>query len=527
MNAPEMVDCVLENPAATLAPGIWEDFSRLLDEDPLATAVLDDRGSSLTRQELDMRSEQLALQLQKHGLRAGDAVIICMPNWTEWMVIYLAALRSGLVPGTLPVTSDPGSIGYVVSLVGAKALFLPGSYRGRNFEEETGLLAKSVEHSLKVIFSDGNASPSKWNLLAGRELEAPEYPRGIAHILFSSATTGRSKAIAHSEASLRAYNLGVIERYGVDDQQAIFMPSPLGHSTGFWHGARMSLMTGASLVLQDRWNPRVALELVAKHRCAITVAATPFLTDLVDEPWDGPEHKLQGMRVFLCGGAPIPPSLIRKGQEQMPDTRICAIWAMSEGGATSNLMSDSVQRVAATCGKALNDAELVVLDNTGKLLASGEGEIAMKTPSLFLGYINQPDLYHASFTPEGFFRTGDLGLIDEQGYLRITGRSKDLIIRGGVNISPVEIESALVAHPEISRIAVIGSPDDRMGERICAVIEASSAAPTLSELQDWLAHQQVPRRLWPESVQVVDQLPQTPAGKIRKNVLRQQLFGHR
>lgn len=509
------------------ATGIWKDFLGLLAEDPYATAVLDDRGRRLNRRELNSLSEDMAAEMRAMGLASGDVVIICLPNWTEWLAVYLAALRTGLIPGTLPVTSDPGSIAYVSNLVGARAVFLPSTHRGRSFEEEIEQLAATAARHLRVMFldggSDGGTNRRFWRTVEGPEPELPDYPAGMTHILFSSSTTGSSKAIAHSEASLRAYNQAVIDRYAITGEQSIFMPSPLGHSTGFWHGARMALIVGAPLVLQDRWDPQRALQLVAENNCAVTVAATPFLTDLVDAPWNAETPKLQGMRAFLCGGAPIPPSLIEKAQQEMPETRICSIWAMSEGGATSSLPEDSIELVANTCGRIMPGTELEVLAGTDLAPRGTEGEIVLKTPSLFLGYINQPEMYQQSITPDGYFRTGDIGIIDGDGYLRITGRSKDIIIRGGVNLSPVEIEAALAGHPGIARIAVVGQPDDRMGERICAVIQPAGTPPGLDELLVWLADRNVPRRLWPESVRIVDSMPETPAGKIRKNLLRQDL----
>lgn len=505
--------------------GIWNDFLTLLSRDPHATAVLDDRGYRLTRSELEVLSADIAGEMRARGLNAGDVVVICMPNWTEWLAVYLAALRTGLVPGTLPVTSDPGSIAYVSNLVGARAVFLPAAHRGRSFRDEVGQLAAAVGRRLEVMFAAGDEGGRHWQTVAGPEPVLPDYPDNMAHILFSSSTTGQSKAIAHSETSLRAYNQAVIDRYGVTAEQSIFMPSPLGHSTGFWHGARMSLIVGAPLVLQERWDPQRALELVRDNSSAITVAATPFLTDLVEAEWDAETPKLQGMRVFLCGGAPIPPSLIEKAQREIPDTRICSIWAMSEGGATSSLLADSVDLVANTCGQVMPGTELEVLGQDGAAPRGTEGEIVMKTPSLFLGYINQDEMYRKSFTPDGYFRTGDVGTVDDDGYLRITGRLKDIIIRGGVNISPVEIEATLASHDNIARVAVVGQPDDRMGERICAVIQPAGTPPNFEELLTWLQERNVPRRLWPESIRIVESIPATPAGKIRKNVLRQDLFG--
>nr|WP_276613909.1 alpha/beta fold hydrolase [Rhodococcus sp. 14C212] len=495
-----------------------------LECDPHPVAVSDDRGHTLTRAELWNLAGDIERELAAHGLAAGDLVIVCMPNWTEWMACYLGVVRGALIPATLPVTTDPKSIAYTAQLVGAKAVVLPRSHRGRDFATESAVLAEELGHEVHVLLVDGTDGTRTWRTFDGPPATVPVYPEGLAHVLFSSSTTGQSKAIAHSESSLSAYNRMVIDRYEVSGERPIFMPSPLGHSTGFWHGARMSLMTGAALVLQDAWDPRRALELVERHGCEITVAATPFLKDVVDAEWESPTPKLAGMRIFLCGGAPVAPSLIEQAQEQMPDTRIAAIWAMSEGGATSSLPDDSVDLVARTCGKVMPGVILETIDDRGAITSRGtDGEIVMRTPSLFLGYIGQDELYRDSFTADGWFRTGDTGIVDDDSYLRLTGRLKDLIIRGGVNISPVEIENVLSGHPQISRVAVVGSPDDRLGERICAVIQPLGDAPGFGELIDWLSHRGVPRRLWPESIRIVSTMPETPAGKIRKNVLRESI----
>lgn len=510
----------LQPPSANATP--FELFSGHLARDPHSVAVLDDRGNALTRQELWDLASEIQGEMESHGLATGDIVVVCMPNWTEWMAAYLAVVRAGLIPATLPITTDPKSIAYTAHLVGARAVVLPRTHRGRDFAAESTVLAEELGHFVHILLVDGDHETREWRTFDGPPVVVPEYPKGMAHVLFSSSTTGKSKAIAHSEASLGAYNESVIARYSVTDEQPIFMPSPLGHSTGFWHGARMSMMTGAALVLQDAWDPSRALGLVDRHRCAITVAATPFLKDLVDAEWAPATPKLNGMHTFLCGGAPIPPSLIEQAQQQMPGTRIASIWALSEGGATSSLPDDAPDLVARSCGRVMPGVVLETITKQGTMAPRGtDGEIVMRTPSLFLGYIGQDDLYRSSFTPEGYFRTGDTGIVDQDGYLRLTGRLKDLIIRGGVNISPVEIENALSVHPQIVRVAVVGRPDERLGERICAVIQTTGTPPTFEELTAWLGDHDVPRRLWPESIHIVSGMPETPAGKIRKNILRE------
>jgi acyl-CoA synthetase (AMP-forming)/AMP-acid ligase II len=294
------------------------------------------------------------------------------------------------------------------------------------------------------------------------------------------------------------------------------MPSPLGHSVGAWHGARFSLFTGASLVLQDRWDAIRGLELVDQYGCGFTAAATPFLKDLVDAPWPKGRPKLASLRTFLCGGAPVPPSLLDQAAEQAPNTFVTVLWGMTEGTGTTCDRESTPEQLTGSAGRPLPGLELSILDADAREI----GELAIRGPQVFVGYLGQEDLYRSLLTTDGFFRTGDLATLDEDGYLHLTGRLKDMIIRGGVNLSPVPIEDAIAAHPEVRRVAVIGELDDRLGERICAVIVPKDEAPSLEELNAWLVEQGLSTRYLPEQLRVVEDMPTTAAGKIRKVELR-------
>jgi acyl-CoA synthetase (AMP-forming)/AMP-acid ligase II len=339
--------------------------------------------------------------------------------------------------------------------------------------------------------------------------------------MFTSSTTGAPKAVMHTADTLAALNQGFSERFGLSADTPIFMPSPLGHSVGAIHGARLAMYLGATLVLQDGWDPQLALELVAEHRCAFTAAATPFLKDLLDAPGPATGYKLEGLKTFLCGGAPVPPVLLDQAALQCPDTLVTVLWGMTEGGVTTCVPGDPPERVLGTAGAPLPGLELQILGEQQQALPPGEvGELAMRGPGVFVGYLGQEELYASLVTEDGFFRTGDLATIDDDGYLLLRGRLKDVIIRGGVNISPLALEDCLSAHPGVAAVAVVGAPDERLGERICAVIVPSGEAPTLGDLVRWADEHGIPRRQWPERVHVVKDMPRTAAGKIRKNVLR-------
>ncbi|WP_347350176.1 AMP-binding protein [Intrasporangium sp.] len=492
-------------------------FARLVDAGPDRPALVDDRGVVLTRAQLWHAAGAFAADLRDSGVRERDRVLIYLPNTAAWQVAFLGALRLGAIPATLPLTTDATTLSYVVGLVGARAIVAPRTSRGRTTGEWALAAARATGRSVALALVDADGPPS-WSHVDGAG-EPPEIPDGVAHLMFTSSTTGMPKAVMHTEDTLATVNRAFADRFGVDEDTPIFMPSPLGHSVGAWHGGRLALWTGATLVLQEHWDPAHGLELVERHRCAFTAAATPFLKDIMDVPWEREGPKLASLRIFLCGGAPVPPSLLEDATRQAPDTFVTVLWGMTEGAGTTCLPGGDLAKVTSSAGMPLPDLELTVLDPD----PDGSGELAIRGPQVFVGYLGQEELYRSLVTPDGFFRTGDLATIDDEGYLHLTGRLKDLIIRGGVNISPVPIEDAIAAHPAVRRVAVIGAPDERLGERICAVIVPNGTAPTLKELNDWLSARGLSPRKLPEALVCVAEMPVTAAGKIRKIDLQRQL----
>ncbi|WP_146240131.1 AMP-binding protein [Prauserella flavalba] len=497
-----------ERGAPIMIEPLVDRFRRLVSAAPDAPAVRDDRGLALTRQALWEEAGRVAAELAGHGVAAGDVVLQCLPNRVGWQVVFLGCLRLGAVPATLPTITPAETVTYICDLIGARALVAARHGAGTAGEAAVAAARASGRPVTVGLVDDGERT---WY----RADSGERAPTTFAHLMFTSSTTGMPKAVAHTESTLGAVNAGFVQRFGIDTQRPIFMASPLGHSVGAWHGGRLSLFTGAELVLQERWEPALAVSLIREHRCGFTAAATPFLKDLLDQP--GME-KLGGLRTFLCGGAPVPPALVDQAAREAPGTFVSVLWGMTEGGVTTCVPGDPLRRVRETAGTGLPGLDLRTLGPPG-----GEGELVMRGPGVFVDYLGQPELYRDSLTPEGFFRTGDLAVLDPDGYVRITGRLKDLIIRGGINISPLPLENALSAHPAVRRVAVIGVPDERLGERICAVVQPDEARPDLDGLCRWLAERNVPRRHWPERLWFVDEMPQTAAGKIRKVELRNRL----
>ena len=448
-------------------------------------------------------------------------VLIHLPNGVAWMASFLATLRAGHVPATTPMTTPATHLAHLVELIDPAAVITCERHHGDSPIRVVGEVAAAAGDHPALITAAGAeldvrrpATPDR--LGAG-------VPDTTAHLMFTSSTTGPPKAVSHSEDTLATLNRQFADRFGLDATTPIFMPSPLGHSVGSIHGARLSLYLGAPLVLQNRWDAGEALRLVDEHEAVFTAAATPFLLDLLNAPWAGSQPKLAPLRSFLCGGAHVPPALIERCDTEFPRTFVTPLWGMTEGGLTTCVAGTSGELVRSTVGIGLPDLELRVIDAGGNVRITGEGELAMRGPGVFNGYYGQPELYRELTTPDGFFRTGDLARIRADGYVVITGRLKDLIVRGGVNISPVDTENTLAGHPDVDGVAVVGWPDERLGERLCAVIR-SDAPLDLETLIEFCERSGLPRRCWPERLEIVAEFPRTAAGKIRKHQLRGELL---
>ena len=477
-------------------------------------------GNTLTRAELWRLAGEAAEQLRDVVGPGRRVVVIHLPNCTAWVVTFLAVLRAGHVPATPPVTTPEAHLGHIFDLIQPALVICAGRNRRASPDEVIRRAAAGACTQVAVAVTDGASLTVHGPV--GRPARPIVVPDCTAHLMFTSSTTGPPKAVSHSEDSLATLNQQFAERFGLDHRTPVFMPSPLGHSVGAIHGARLATFLGAPLILQDRWDASVALDLVASYRAAFTAAATPFLADLADASWRGSEPKLGPLRSFLCGGAQVPPALVRRCRTELPNTFVTPLWGMTEGGLTTCVADSTAEQVEHTVGIGLPGLELRTLDADMRLQASGVGEFVMRGPGVFNGYYGQPELYAEHIIGDGFFRTGDLARIDSDGYVSITGRLKDLIVRGAVNISPVDTENTIAGHPDVVDVAVIGWPDERLGERLCAVVQAN-AALDLDDVIAFCAEQGLPRRYWPERLVQVDHFPRTAAGKIRKQQLRDEL----
>ncbi len=540
-------DAVLLPPrrARMIAQGLWHDRTINDDLDACVAACPDKLALTALRvetgelrrftyRELARMADRIAVGLTRLGVGRNDIVACQLPNWWQFTLTYLACSRIGAVMNPLMHIFRERELSFMLQHGEAKVVIAPKVFRGFDFEKMITDLKPSLPHLQHVVAVGGQGANSFEALLSGPEWEnAPDAqdiltrsrpgPDDVTQLIYTSGTTGEPKGVMHSANTVMSNIIPYAQRLHLDAEDVILMASPMAHQTGFMYGLMMPIMLKASAVLQDIWEPRKAIELIRNERVTFTMASTPFLTDLARTV--GEEVKAGGtgvptLHTFLCAGAPIPGPLVEQARTAL-GARIVSAWGMSENGAvTLTLPEDPDTRPASTDGCPLPGVEVKVVDSDGQALPIGEsGRLLLRACSNFGGYLKRPQLNGTD--AEDWLETGDLARIDAQGYIRITGRSKDVIIRGGENIPVVEIESLLYRHPAVAQAAIVAYPDERLGERACAVVVLKPGETLdLPTLVDYLKAQKVALQYIPERLEILDAMPATPSGKIQKFKLR-------
>jgi cyclohexanecarboxylate-CoA ligase len=326
----------------------------------------------------------------------------------------------------------------------------------------------------------------------------------------------------HTANTLMANIVPYAQRLALGSRDVVLMASPMAHQTGFMYGLMMPIMLRASAVLQDIWEPNKAIELIRGEGVSFTMASTPFLTDLTRTVQES-GSSVPTLKTFLCAGAPIPGPLVEQARKVL-GSKIVSAWGMTENGAVTLIKLDDDDQLAfGTDGCPLPGVAVKVADFDGNTLPPGEvGRLLVRSCSNFGGYLKRPHLNNTD--ADGWFDTGDLARLDANGYIRISGRSKDVIIRGGENIPVVEIETLLYRHPAVAQVAIVAYPDERLGERACAiVVPKAGQSVDFAAMVDFLKTQKVALQYIPERLVVRDAMPATPSGKIQKFKLREML----
>ena len=347
-------------------------------------------------------------------------------------------------------------------------------------------------------------------------------PNDVCEIMFTSGTTGQPKGVMHSQNTINAAADLWLERVA-PDCTTFHMASTLAHQTGYLYGIRAPITCGGTIVYQEVWDPTEFAGLIEQHRIEASMGATPFLADLLGS--DGLDDRdLSSFAVFVCAGAAIPLPVLEQARDRLPCT-VMPGWGMTETALSTTGRRDDPFEKRATDGTALRGNEVRVVDEDGQPVAAGfEGDLQFRGSLTFIGYLQGRELTDSCFAEDGWFDTGDRAIMDDDGYIKISGRTKDIIIRGGENVPVKEVEDVVLRHPSVTGVALIAKPHERLGEVGCVVITVADAAPSLSELTDFLDDQGVTKQFWPEDLVVVDGFPMTPSGKIQKYQLRQRVL---
>lgn len=466
-----------------------------------------------------------AAALRRLGVRRGDVVAVQLPNWWEFAVATFAAWRIGATVNPLMPIFRERELQFMLGFADAKVLVVPKVFRGHDHEAMALALQRDLPQLRHVVVADGTGERAFDRVLLGGEEHVEVGPEGVVPddgslLMYTSGTTGSPKGAVHTHNTLVACTTALSQRFHLGADDVLHACSPLGHMTGFAASFLIGMRLGATVVFQDIWEANRGVQIMAAERATYTAAATPFLSDICDAVAAGQPRPRQ-LSSFLCAGATIPPALIERALSEL-DLRVCSLWGMTEAlSATLTEPECAHEKSATSDGRPLEGMEVKVVDDEGRELPAGEsGRLLVRGAQMFMGYYKRPDI--PTFDDEGWFDTGDLARRDAEGYIRISGRIKDVLIRGGENVPVVEIEGLLHKHPGVAAAAIVGYPDDRLGERACAfLVLRPGANMALPEVQRWMAEHKVAKQYWPERVVVVPDLPRTPTGKVQKFALRE------
>jgi cyclohexanecarboxylate-CoA ligase len=489
----------------------------------------------LTYRQLCDRVERAANALRLMGVAHGDVVSVQLPNWWEFVVIALACGRVGAVINPLLHIFRERELSYMLDFAQSKVLIVPKVFRGFDFSAMAADLQQKLPLLEHVIVVDGEGENSfERALLSDKAGAAPAsgrsatglQPDDLAVLMFTSGTTGSPKGVMHSSNTLVACMNALSGRFGLTEDDVFMASTPVGHMTGYVAAVLIGLRQGGTVILQDVWEGKQGVALMVKEKVTYFAASTPFLNDICEVVAAGAPRP-DKLRSFLCGGAPIPPAVIERAKREV-NINVCSLWGMTEAlSGTLTEPSRAADKSSTTDGRPLEGMEVRIGDDDGRPLPQGEtGRLLVRGAQMFLGYYKQPA--HLPFDSEGWFDSGDLAYLDAEGYIRISGRTKDVLIRGGENIPVVEIEGLLCKHPAVSAASIVGYPDVRLGERACAfVVVRQGQAFDLEALQAHLTACKVAKTYWPERVEILAQLPATPTGKIQKFKLKEaaKVFG--
>jgi len=513
----------------------WGDvFDKVTDIYPDKTGLVDDVGR-WTYRELRATVDRLAVSLMKLGIKPKDRVFIQIPNWHEYIYSFFALQKIGAIPVLLIPRHNQVELNHLYRLTEPVAWIVPKQYGKIDYQpiiddvlKESPSLKHIIQvraddtkyHSLERLIEQGELTAENLKTLEARRPDPDE----VAQIMPTGGTTGLPKA------SPRTHNCYIenieyhARRWEVTSNDTLMVVTPVGHGMGMHWGIGGALFTHAKLVLLDSVAPEAICEAVQKEKVT-AIPTVPALIARVVQMDDLSKYDLSSLKKISVGGAPSTPELVRTVYEKIGCGFVNGFGSV-EGTCAATRLGDSIELICGSVGNPVCPYDVLkIVDPNGNEVPQGvDGELVSKGPGIFTGYFKSPEENAKIFTPDGFFRTGDQARKDEFGNIWITGRIKDIIIRGGENISAVEIEGLVSAHPDVQDVAVVGMPDKILGERICAyIIPKPGTKPSMQEIVSFLKGRGASVLQLPERVELVTELPLTKVGKVDKKALREDI----
>jgi cyclohexanecarboxylate-CoA ligase len=522
--------------------GFWpdtlpiDDLDRAVNTHPDRTAFVGwnsalAREIRLTYAELAERVDKIAIGLRRRGIVKGDVVAFQLPNWWEFIAIFYACNRIGAAANPLMPIFRQRELRFMLGFSDAKLAIVPALWRGFDHMAMMQEIRPDLPQ-LRYVFAVGGSgeasfesaflhrpplSPSERQKLA----DSRPSPNDVAELIYTSGTSGEPKAVMHTANTVLAAADSFIRDIPVGSDGTVFMGSPYAHQTGFLYGMLMPVRLAIKTVALDLWSAADAARLIEREDATWSMGSTPFLSDMVGLA-DEPRRRVsRTLRTWVCAGAPIPRVLVQRAEVEM-NLDVLSCWGMTENaGLTITRKTDAQEKVFTTDGRALPGSEVRVVNADRRpLLPDTVGHLQARGITHFVGYLKRPELNATD--EEGWFDTGDLARMDPDGYIRIAGRTKDVIIRGGENIPVAEVENLIYLHPHVVECAVVAMPDDRLSERACAfVMTKPDVHLDFAALAEFLREQGMAKQYWPERLELVSDMPRTPSGKIQKFKLRE------
>lgn len=512
-------------------------------------AVFFPAGIRLTYRELNRMVDELATGLMSLGLSKGDRIGILAPNRYEWLTTQFAAARIGLILVNINPAYRINELEYALNKVECKALVTAEKFKSSNYIDMLQTLAPELSQavpgklnsaklpSLRFIIKMGPDAvsgmlryddvvamgrPARTDLLDAATAEL--HPLDPINVQFTSGTTGSPKGATLTHHNLVNNCICATEMLAYTHMDRVCIPVPLYHCFGMVIGTLACAVRGSAMIFPDEsFDPRSTLAAVAKERCtSLYGVPTMFAAELAHPDFE--TFDLRSLRTGIMAGAPCPIELMKRVVDQMHMREVAIAYGMTETSPLSFMTSrdDLLEKRVGTVGRVFAHVEAKIVDLSGNVVPQGEqGEVCTRGYVVMHGYWNDPEKTRESVDRDGWMHTGDLGTLDEQGYLNITGRLKDMLIRGGENIFPREIEEFLYTHPKISQVQVFGIPDDTYGEEVCAwIVPKADEQTTEEEIKQFcrgkIAHFKIPRY-----VRFVTEMPMTVTGKAQKFRMRE------